>query len=214
MGRWTTGAKSTKSAKRIELSYFVKKGLIKEGVHYSTTFSWKDNHGRNSGNILLIFNYKEDQPYFNLIYTITNKQTGEERDFNYKIYLASVPSNLGKGKVWYFRCPVSGKRCRILYMVYYSDYFKAREAYQHRIYYSCQMASKYDYANSRYWTIKKQIEDLRAEKYFKWWYKGEQTKRAKLYNRLWEELSYWDQERWSLNNLPKSLRDSLQNTHR
>lgn len=37
--------------------------------------------------------------------------------FDQVIYLTSLPSNLGKGSLWYFICPVTHKRCRKLYRI-------------------------------------------------------------------------------------------------
>jgi len=50
-----------------------------------------------------------------------------EEPVNYKINLVPLPSNIGKGKVWYFECPQTKKRCRKLYLV--GGYFLHRTAF-------------------------------------------------------------------------------------
>ena len=52
--------------------------------------------------------------------------------FGYKVPLVSVHSNLGIGRVWYFLCPATGKRCRILY--FNGSHFVHREAIKGAIY--------------------------------------------------------------------------------
>ena len=47
---------------------------------------------------------------------------------NYLIQLVSIPSNLGKGVVWYFVCSRTGKRCRKLHLV--DTYFYHRSAFR------------------------------------------------------------------------------------
>lgn len=55
------------------------------------------------------------------------------------IRLESKPSNLGKGKCWYFICPATNKRCRVLYGI--RDYFYSRHAFPEAMY-STQTESK------------------------------------------------------------------------
>lgn len=61
------------------------------------------------------------EPHVILDYTFN----GEPR--KYRVGLVCVPSNLGKGEIWYFLCPITGKRCRKLYSV--GGWFGHREAF-------------------------------------------------------------------------------------
>ena len=51
-----------------------------------------------------------------------------DKPINYRVQLVSMPSNLGKGKVWYFICPKTNKQCRKLYLV--NSYFYSRFAFK------------------------------------------------------------------------------------
>lgn len=136
MGRRSTGATTVESSQRLELSYLMKQGFISKGKILSGTLSW------NNGNtIKIISEFTSDRQYIRLIYKV-KKYSGEYLDLDYYINLESIPSNLGKGKIWYFVCPINYKRSRILYQAYGSNYFKSREAFQNRIYYSSQICSK------------------------------------------------------------------------
>lgn len=137
MGRYSTGALTTGQIQRIELSYLLKNGLIVKGRHISTSLSWT-----NDNNIGIESKYFDSEAYLRLYYTNTNNTTNEVTKHDYKIQLETIPSNLGNGELVYMVCPVSGKRCRILYKAYGSTIWKSREAYQNRIYYQTQLDPK------------------------------------------------------------------------
>ena len=85
----------------------------------SGTLRWSVN-GKETASINIIANTRSG--YIELNYNY-NKEPR-----NYKIALVSLPSNLGKGDVWYFLCPQTGKRCRKLYSV--GGYFLHRKAFK------------------------------------------------------------------------------------
>lgn len=61
-----------------------------------------------------------EYPYIHLEYKYNDKS------INYKVCLVDIPSNLGKGVLWYFVCPKTGNRCRKLYLA--DTYFCHRSA--------------------------------------------------------------------------------------
>lgn len=86
-------------------------------------------------------------------------------------------SNLGKGRIWYFLCPETNKRCRKLYLI--GGYFLHREAFKGCMYES-QSKSKNDILLSKrvgsYFALSDLYEELNR-KYFKRTYNGKPTKR-------------------------------------
>lgn len=202
MGRWSTGALTTGEALRIEITDLLKRGLIKKGYEIHGCLNWA-----SGASIKIETSYNtEAGNYIRLIYTKTESEA-DKTDHDYKIYLDVTPSNLGKGQILYFICPVSGERCRVLYMCYGSPIWKSRLAYQHRIYYSCQISSKMDHANSRYWSIDSRIENLKKNRRKQLTYKGRPTKYALQLERLQSEQRNFDLERWQPCNMPKGLRN-------
>lgn len=132
--------------------------------------TWSRN-GNQTGRIAIKVNTQCEQPYIELDYQYGNEPR------KYKVRLATVASNLGKGVVWYFLCPATNKRCRKLYSI--GGYFLHREAFDGAMY-ECQTQSK----RWRYWdnTLRAylKIEDLYNEiekKHFKKYYAGKPTKR-------------------------------------
>src|SRR5690349_11165343 len=107
---------------------------------------------------------------------------------NYNIIIIGMPSNLGKGLVYYFLCPFTHKKCKILYKGYGALHFRSRESYSHRIYYPCQLSSRLDKHNDRYWAIEKKLEGL-DKKYTKYHYRGRKTAKKQRIERLEAKLN-------------------------
>jgi hypothetical protein len=208
MGRPSTGSWTVYESLRIELSYLLRSGYIKKNCVISFNLFWSDQRGNSTGNISCISSYMgtEDTNYLELIYTLTDNSTDTKANGRYKVYLHEQDSNLGKGKVIYFVCPVSDRRCRILYSAYSSHYFKAREAYQHRLYYDCQQASKLSRYNDTFWRIESHLKKIKKQaNYGERRYKDVMTKVARRYNRLFQKQCHMDELRWTVG-APKSLR--------
>lgn len=186
MGRNRTGASSIKSIARIELSHLVKDKFLVEGKTLSGTMSW------TSGvKIQIISRWTTEEKYLQFIYQCSNSREDWTKDFSYKVELTSIKSNLGKGEVLYLVCPLSGKRCRILYLDYNDLKFKSREAYSKRLYYNCQWQSKYDNWLTRYHDTKKQIEALEKQSYRKT-YNNKPTRKALKIKHLKKKLDLYE----------------------
>ena len=191
----TQGIATTEGSKRIKISYLFKKGFIQKGRGIKTTMSWSDNWNRNSGNIGIETNFTNEEKWIRLKYTVTDNQ-GFKTNYDYKINLVPVLSNLGIGNVYYFQCPVSYQKCRVLYMAYSSHYFKCRSAYQNRIYYESQRVSKNYSATNRYFKLEKILEKMNKSR-MKKTYKGFETKTYQRYLKLQNDMSNFDNIRWN-----------------
>lgn len=100
--------------------------------------------------------------------------TSSGKPISYRVNLESRPSNLGFGRVWYFICPATGKRCRTLYE--YGDYFYSRYAFTNPMY-SSQTCSK----GTRDWLRAMRIltlrDDFLSKRHSRTHYKGKITRR-------------------------------------
>ena len=201
MGRNRSGAIFTSEARRLELSFLIKKGLIKKDARLESVINWNIRNEPN-GSMRVLTKHTPNEKWIRLSYTITDLN-GVQTGYDYKVDLVEVDSNLGKGKVLYMICPHSGKRSRILYLAYGADKFKCREAYQNRLYFSTQKSSKSDLWNTKYFEIESKIEkfgNLRTKTH-----KGVPTKRALRYDRLMIEKNYCDDKRWCEFGMTKSM---------
>ena len=144
----------------------------------SGTITWSRN-GNQTGSISIKVNTHSEQPYIELDY----KYRDEPR--NYKVRLVSMPSNLGKGLIWYFLCPQTNKRCRKLYSI--GGYFLHREAFNGCMYEIQTQSKKYRQLDKTFGAYFK-IDDLYSQlyqKHFKKTYAGKPTKK---YLRIMEQI--------------------------
>jgi hypothetical protein len=144
----------------------------------SGTITWSRN-GNPTGSISIQVNTHSEQPYIELDY----KYRDEPR--NYKVRLVSIPSNLGKGLIWYFLCPQTKKRCRKLYSI--GGYFLHREAFKGCMYETQTQSKKYrqlDKTLGAYFKSDNLYSEL-YKKNFKKTYAGKPTKR---YLRIMEQI--------------------------
>lgn len=137
------------------------------------TLTWTRN-GRTSGEIYIQTNISNENPYIELNYNYL----GEPR--KYKVYLMTVPSNLGKGKVWLFVCPHTGKKCRKLFLI--SGYFLHREALKGGMYNS-QVKSKRSRDLDKFFKVFRVAEKLK-KKHFKKMYANQPTKKYLKINKI------------------------------
>ncbi len=132
------------------------------------------------------------QPYIELDYN----HNDEAR--NYRINLVTVPSNLGKGNIYYFKCPFTEKRCRKLYLI--GGYFSHRDNTRYAMYES-QTENKHYRGLTRlygaYFELDRLYEQL-YKKHFKKTYAGKPTNRyLKLMTKIQqaERIPYSEIER-------------------
>lgn len=153
-------------------------GYLKPGQLLSGTVSWSRNEEKYAS-IGIAVNTFAERPYLQLDYKCNGKPV------KYKVYLVSVSSNIGKGKVWYFLCPNTGKRCRKLYMI--NTYFLHRSAFRGAMY-EKQTYSKNARQQFRLWSRlfdSEKIYEQISSKHFKKIYSGKPTKK---YLKLWKKL--------------------------
>jgi hypothetical protein len=146
-------------------------GYLNNGIK-SGVISWSIS-GEVHSRIGIKSTILEHEKYITLEYT----QSGET--IKYDVSIISIPSNLGKGSVYYFVCPNTGKHCRKLY--HNSKYFLHREAFRY-FYYDKQIeAKKYRYLVSIFDKvfIKDEVYEEQYKKHFKTHYNGKPTKRYK-----------------------------------
>lgn len=165
--------------KIIEISFLKKHKFLEEGYETSGVITWSRN-GQPTGRITVSSNLSLNHNYYVEFSYVCN---GTE--INYRVYLITLNSNLGKGKVWYFLCPFTNKLCRKLYLIGY--YFKHRKAFS-GVMYETQTKTKKDRALDKYFGSYFELDEIKGElyqKYFKKTYAGKPTKRyLKLYRKL------------------------------
>ncbi len=164
--------------KTVSISFLTKYGYLKPNQWQSGTITWRKN-GTKPGSISIRVNTQPESPYLELDYKCN------ETLINYRVQLVSAPSNLGKGVVWYFVCPRTGKRCRKLYLA--DTYFYHRSAFRGCMYEKQTQSKKSRYLDKTlgvYFRTDQLFEQL-YKKHFKKQYAGKPTKK---YLRIMEQI--------------------------
>lgn len=118
--------------KTLDIAGLKDRGYLKPGSWHKGTIRWKRN-GEETGSIGIRIHMRQCRGIMELDYLYQGEPV------KYTVLLVSLPSNLGKGIIWFFQCPSTGKRCRKLYGA--GKYFLHREAFK-GCFYTCQTYSK------------------------------------------------------------------------
>lgn len=156
------------------------------------SLTWSEN-GKETDRISIRVNTLSEEPYLELFYEYKSQST------NYKVRLVSLPSNLGKGIIWYFLCPITKKRCRKLYFI--GGYFLHREAFKGCMYTSqtrCKKFRRLDRILGGYFK-RDTFYNQSNKKHFKKFYAGKLTKR---YLRIIKQIQ-------KINSIPRHELESL-----
>jgi hypothetical protein len=199
MGRHSTGIATVNQALKIDISYLRRNGFIIPGECLRGVLEWS-----NGASVSIESKLSDNNHYIRLKYRNTFYD-GTEKDYDYKIWLTTIPSNLGRGEIYYFICPVDYSLCRILYKCYHSGIWKSRIAYQNRIYYPCQTSSNLSYYNDRYWAVESQLKEF--TKQVKSHYRGRETALQRRIERLEYKKKYYDLMRWRI--VPKTIQELM-----
>lgn len=149
-------------------------GYLKAGRFVSFTVTWS-HAGEVTGSVGVHVDTTTGNPFIEFSYNYRGEPV------KYKVHLDAVPSNLGKGSVWYFICPHSMKRCRVLYL--YGGRFVHRDLCKGMMYLN-QTYSRDARAMIGLLDAHMDADKAQAEMYgrhFRTHYKGRPTKR---YTRL------------------------------
>lgn len=204
MGRPYTGTATVYSSPRLELARLQKAGYFTKGAEVRGSWSWTNGDAVN-----ITTKWEGAEVFMELRYTWTHPHTGQVEDMEQRIDMVSVPSNLGRGHVLYFRCPRTFRPCRIIYRAYHARDFRSRWGFSYRLYYPAQVCGKLNRWNETYWSAERALEGTKGKRK-PGTYKGKPTKRAKRTARLWDQLDRADEMRWSPACWPKRLRGAFQ----
>lgn len=141
------------------------------GKRKSGSITWT-KAGLNYAAVSITVDFREEDESF-----IEIEYSHFEKSYHLKIDFDFLFSNLGKGLIWYFRCPATGRLCRKIY--FYRGNFVSRFAINNCMY-------KIQTKSHRDRKFEKQLEKAMAAeklypklsaKHFKTYYDGKSTKR-------------------------------------
>lgn len=178
MGRYANYPKTIEDCLTISITKLKEWDYLNFIGTKSGTISWSRNGQKHSSIGIEVSNDS-----FQSFVTLDYKSNG--KPINYKVKIISKPSNLGKGVVFYFVCPSTGKHCRKLYL--HNGYFLHREAFNDLMY-SKQLEGKKNRDLCKIFEacyLSDEVYEEQYKKHFKTHYNGKPTKRyQKLMNKI------------------------------
>ena len=105
MGRYYWDKKDTvEDCRSISIS-FLKKHDYFCGCR-SGQIVWKNSSDEETGSIGVAVSIMDGDSYARLYYTVTDRDTGEKTDYDYKVSLTTTPCHFGGVRYW-FICPLT-----------------------------------------------------------------------------------------------------------
>lgn len=197
MGRWHFDKKDTvEDCRSIGISFLRKFGYL--SGFQSGRIVWTNCDGEETASMGAIVSTSDGEGYVRLSYTMTNRNTGKETPFDYKVQLVTTPCHLG-GVRWWFICPLSkngvycGRRVGTLYLPPAGKYYGCRHCYD--LSYESRNEprhGRFAYMG-RYMALDRQMEKLR-EKTNRWTYRGRPTRKARQLQILEDRLEAYGKE--------------------
>jgi hypothetical protein len=183
------------NCKIISISDLKRWEYLKPNQYKSGVITWS-RHRNKTGSISIAVNTNAEPPYMELDYTCN------KAPINYRVQLVTIPSNLGKGVIWFFICPRTGRRCRKLHCA--DTYFYHRSAFR-GCFYEKQIQSHYYRKLEKQFGLLFGIDEVYKKiyaKHFKNQYNGKPTK---LYLKLMKQVETYER---NSDDLLRQYRDS------
>lgn len=184
-GGWnSTGRTEADGIKKISAHFLKEHGYFKGWQ--SGVMTWTSGWSETKSSVGIEVSTMNEEKYLRIHYTQTDRDTGEKKDFDYKIPLITTPCNYG-GKRYWFKCPwykngqYCGRRVGTLYKN--GDFFACRHCYN--LTYSSRNAS----ARYKGFISIPDLEEMEA-KVKRQYYAGKPTKKYLRYLRM-EERFEW-----------------------
>lgn len=157
--------------KNINISDLIKWRYLKKKTTKSGVLIWRNRYDEVTSRLTIHVIFTDKEQSIRLDYKT------EYEIYDVTINLVSLLSNLGKGEVWYFVCPYTGKRCRILHLI--KGKFIHRSALKSGMYSKQTHSKKWrqiERVYGSYFDLDNYYEQL-YKKHFKKYYNGKPTKR-------------------------------------
>jgi hypothetical protein len=102
---------------KLDLAHCIRQGMIFPGRHVFGSMNWTLTR---TGEVTCRIGYEANlinpaSAWVRLYYTTTKRSTGAKIDSDYRVRLETTRPNYG-GVRWWFVCPLSGRRARVLYL--------------------------------------------------------------------------------------------------
>ena len=135
MGRYYWDKKDTvEDCRSVSIAFLNKHGYFRYYSSKSGRIFWTNSFGEETGSIGINVTIMDGQNFVRFYYTVTDRNTGEKTDYDYKVSLTTTPCYFGGVRYW-FICPLyrsgvyCGRRVGKLYEAPGAVYFGCRHCY-------------------------------------------------------------------------------------
>jgi hypothetical protein len=187
MGRYYWDKKRTvQECKSVSIPFLQKQGFL--CGYRLGSIAWTNRFGEETASMSVVASTTYGDSYVRFIYTMTDRNTGEETPFDYKVPLVSTPCHFG-GVRWWFVCALSrngvscGRRVGTLYRPPRADYYGCRHCYDLSYESRNETRSGMFGAYGGVLRTERQIEDLRS-RIKRWTWRGRPTRKVRRLNKL------------------------------
>jgi len=187
VGRYYWDKKRTvEECKSVSIPFLREEGFL--CGYYLGSIIWTDRFGEETASMSVVASTRYEDSYVRLIYTMTDRNTGEETPFDYKVPLVSTLCHFG-GVRWWFLCALSrngascGRRVGTVYRPPRADYYGCRHCYDLSYESRNETRSGMFGAYGGVLRTERQIEDLRSQ-IKRWTWRGRPTRRVRRLEKL------------------------------
>ena len=187
MGRYYWSKKDTvEDGTKLSIFKLKEFGLL--GGMSSNTLTWTRSLSGHKSSVGIFVNVLDEPYYAKVNYTITDRNSGEKTNYDYKIQLTTTPCRLGGIRYW-FICPLvkngvpCGRRVGTLFLSSGGKYFGCRHCYD--LSYESRNECRLGRFGQMGYALKadRQVEELR-EKIKRWTWRGRPTRKVRKLNAL------------------------------
>lgn len=194
MGRYFWDKKDTvEDCRSVSISFLKKHGYFSDCGYRSGVITWTQGWSGNKNSIGIGVFVDECEKYARFYYTVTDRNSGEKTEYDYKVQLTTTPCNYGGVRYW-FICPLSrngvycGRRVGKLYKAPGADYFGCRHCY------NLSYESRNEPRLARpggigYPIVAERLYEELYKKTKRWTYKGKPTKKARKLKVLEKQMA-------------------------
>ncbi len=186
---------TVEQCKSIDMSFLRRDGFLDSSG--AQGIIWTNRFGQETASMAIITHLSGEDSYIRFMYTMVDRNTGEETDFDYNVPLVSTPCNFG-GVRWWFICPPSvdggcGRRVGVLYRAPRRDYYACRHCLE------LSYASRNESRRGRFghlgycMTLCRRMEKLREQTH-RWTYDGRLARKAWRLHALTARLNAYGSE--------------------
>lgn len=151
----TGGGPTVERALKLDLAHLTAQRQFRPGAHVSGSLQWTSTRtGRVTATIGFEADMRDGGDAWVRLHYASCRDDGTKAGHDYRVRLDTTAPHLG-GRRWWFRCPMTGRRARVLYLPDGASTFASRGA--HGLAYASQRQTDTDNAIDRSLALRRKL---------------------------------------------------------